>query len=116
MQGKERTMPFVERMIQRIGKGKRKEAMELEKRFDALEKRQGGIPTKRRYRPVYGNHESSVFIWEREWPDLATLEAKYMEELEPELKALHDELMEATREVYESHRMELYWVVELEDD
>jgi hypothetical protein len=108
-------VPLMERMIQRIKKGKWEEAIEFEKRFDALEARQGGIPAKRRYRCVYGAYDFDVFIWEREWEDLATLQQKYMEQDNPDLQPLWQELFDETEDIYESNRRELYWVVQVSD-
>jgi hypothetical protein len=105
----------MERMIQKVKKGKWEEAMELEKRFDALEARQGGIPTKRRYRCIYGAYDFDVFIWEREWEDAATIEAKGREQRGPDLQPLWQELFDEGEDIYESNRMELYWVAQLPD-
>jgi hypothetical protein len=80
---------------------------EWEQKWEAIEKRIGGFPTKRHYVLISGNEDSGTMVWEREWASLATMEAAYDKtEADPEAISLF-----ATGASIESgERIELYEV------
>ena len=70
-------MAIRERCTQRIFHDKWDDMMEVEKDWDAVEEAIGGVPKKRRSRPLAGKDWGSELIWEREWDSLAQMEATY---------------------------------------
>lgn len=96
---------IVERMVQKIYPGKWTELDEIDKRYDAVEKRLG-FPAKKRYSCVMGgDHDSNTLIIEREWDSLGAMEAAFEEAFQdPELLALN----EAGTSVVMSSRWEIY--------
>jgi len=66
---------IVERRIHRVKSGKYQELKEIEKKWDAFEESLGGFPPKRRYWTNFGAHDPYLFVWEREWENLAAMEA-----------------------------------------
>lgn len=99
-------MAILERRVQTLAAGKWDAYMEWEKQWDAIEQRLGGIPPKRRYSALVGEYFGTV-VWEREWKDLATLQATYEKYgAEPEGK----ELVKPEHNPVASERVE-YWTV-----
>lgn len=102
-------MVILERHIQTIAAGKWDAYLAWEKQWDAIEQRIGGVPPKRRYSALVGEYHGTV-VWEREWKDLATLQATYEKYgAEPECK----ELVKPERNPVASERAEYWNVVEL---
>lgn len=82
---------ILERHVQEIFPAKWLELESLDKKYDAVENRQG-FPTKKRYRCYFGGHTITTIIVEREWDSLAAMESAY-EKLfaDPEYQALEFE-------------------------
>jgi hypothetical protein len=98
-------MITVERNIQKIRPGKWAELEELDKKFNAAERRLGFPPNKKRYRCVVGGHDMNTLVIEYQWDSLAAMEAVYEKALaDPEYQAL----MAETEGIVESDQMELY--------
>lgn len=99
-------MKIVERWIHKIALGRWDEVEEMEKKWDALEKRLGGFPAKRRYQGFFGGDGQNTFVWEREWESFAAWEATYKKMMDaPETW----EIAKEYGEVIENKRGELYW-------
>jgi hypothetical protein len=83
-------MRVLERHTQTLEKGGWETYVAKEKKWEAREKRQGGFPTKRHFRPM-SNWNGTVVVWEREWESFAAMEAAYEGSGgDPESKALMD--------------------------
>jgi len=83
-------MRVLERHTQTLEKGGWETYVAKEKKWEALEKRLGGFPTKRHFRP-FGNWNGTAVVWEREWDSFAAMEAAYEKNIgDPESKALGD--------------------------
>ena len=81
-------MRVLERHTQTLEKGGWETYVAWEKKWEAREKRQGGFPTKRHFRPL---SRSGTVVWEREWDSFAAMEAAYEKSGgDPESKALLD--------------------------
>jgi hypothetical protein len=81
-------MIVIERLIQKIYPDKWAELEEIDKRYDVVEGRLG-FPPKKRYRCIYGAHDTDTLIIERQWDSYAAMEATYDKALvDPELQAL----------------------------
>ena len=68
-------MKVMERRTQTLEKDKWDAYWAVEERYAALEKRLGGFPPKRHYRPMI--NINTTVIWERDWESLAAMEAAY---------------------------------------
>ena len=69
-------MALVERSIQRTRAGKWDEFMAWERKFEPIHKRLG-VPPKRHYQCIWGEHDLNTHIWEIEWSSLAEMEAAW---------------------------------------
>jgi len=99
-------MKCVERWIHKIAPGKWDEWLEVEKKWDAIERRLGGFPAKRRYRAIFGSEDVNTFVWEREWESFPASEAAYGRMMDdPEAQKLGRDFAL----LVESKRGELYW-------
>jgi len=83
-------MRVLERHTQTLEKGGWEIYVAKEKRWEEVEARLGGFPTKRHYWP-FSKWNSTVAVWEREWESFAAMEAAY-EKFggDPESEALGD--------------------------
>jgi hypothetical protein len=81
-------MKIMERCTQKVV-GKSEDAIALEKKYDELEAKMGGVPSKRRYWAGPSGLPAGTMVWERDWPSIAAWEA-YMEKTfsDPEWAAL----------------------------
>ena len=92
--------------------------LENEKKWDAIEKTQGGFPAKRRYRPLAALEDDTMLIWEREWDSIAEAEAAYNRLFSsPEAKSLMEETQVRIKEagldqLVEGTRREFFSVLE----
>jgi len=103
-------MAIMMRTIQHVRPGRWNEAMELEKRWDAYERRTGGRSPKRRYQSMVGSEDQNTFVEEREWESLAAVEASYLSLVaDPDPEAV--ELRSKLDEVYSSIQHEIYLVL-----
>jgi len=97
---------ILQRVIHQVHPGKWEELQAIETRFDVIHARLG-VPPRRRYRRIYGKHCFYTEVIEREWDNLAAMEAQATEwARDPELRALQDEacsLIECTQ--YELYQM-----------
>ena len=83
-------MRVLERHTQKLEKDGWETYVAKEKMHEAQEKRQGGFPTKRHFRPV-SNWTGTVVVWEREWDSFAAMEDAYEKSGgDAETKALQD--------------------------
>jgi len=83
-------MRVLERHTQTLEKGGWETYVAKEKMHEALEKRLGGFPTKRHFRPV-SNLSGRIVVWGREWDSFAAMEAAYEKSMgDPETQALAD--------------------------
>ena len=99
-------MAILERRIQKVSKPEA-EYREWEKKWEAIEKRLGGFPTKKHYFLISGSDDSGTMVWEREWASMAATEAAYDKMFaDPEAQALGD----AAASMVGSERMEYYFV------
>jgi hypothetical protein len=97
-------MTIVERSIQHVRPGKWDALEEIDKRFDAAERRLG-FPHERRLRCYSGGHDTNTLIIEYEWESMAAMEAAYERAMaDPELQALGAEL----DSIIDSDQVELY--------
>jgi hypothetical protein len=69
-------MIVVERQIQKIYPDKWAELEKIDKKYDGVEGRLG-FPPKKRYRCMFGLHDTDTLIIERQWESLAAMEAAY---------------------------------------
>jgi hypothetical protein len=67
-------MAILERCTQNVI-AKEEDMIALEKKFDALEAKMGHVPPKRRYYAMYGALPAGTMVWEREWENMAAIEA-----------------------------------------
>lgn len=65
-------MGIVMRIIQQFEPGREPEFMELEKKFDQLEKQRPDYPKGRRMQPISAGEPGNTLIWQHEFPDLET--------------------------------------------
>jgi hypothetical protein len=78
---------------------------EINKRFDAAERRLGFPATQKRYRCYFGGHDINTLIVEYEWESMAAMEAASERAMaDPEHQALGAEL----ESIIDSWQMELY--------
>ena len=100
---------IMERCTQKIV-GTYEQAVALEKKFDALEAKMGNVPPKRRYTAWYGGLPVWTFIWERDWENLAAIEA-YTKAIweDPEGR----EMLTSTEKVFADSQFELFDVFTL---
>jgi hypothetical protein len=97
-------MITVERMIQKVRPGKWAELEEIDKKYNAVERRLG-YPPKKRYQCVMGGHDLNTVITERQWDSLAAMEAAYEKAAaDPEFSALNEE----GASIFKSTQMEVY--------
>ena len=64
----------MERCVQTVV-GTYEEVKAIENEFDSLEAKMGNVPNKRRYWASYGSLPFGTMIWEREWDNLAAIQA-----------------------------------------
>ena len=69
-------MAIQERRVQK-GVKEEKAYLEWEQKWETIEKRLGGFPTKRHYSLISGSDDSGTVVWEREWDNFAAMEAGY---------------------------------------
>ena len=95
-------MKVMERMVQRVKRGKRQAYVEWEKKFAAIEKRLGGFPPKQYFQVIAGE-DSATVVWERYWDTLAAAEDAYNKLwADPEVQQLTGKsiLVAERREIY----------------
>lgn len=81
----------VERLTQHIYAAKWPEMEELDKKYEAAEKKYS-FPPKRRYRLFAGGDNTNTLVIEREWECLADMEAAYEKAFfDPEWQAANSE-------------------------
>ena len=68
-------MAILERRVQQVKEGEWDAYMEREKKFEAMEQKLGGFPTKKHYRAISGPYAINTVVWEREWESFAAMEA-----------------------------------------
>ena len=89
---------------QKVRQGKWDELAEYTKRWDALEKRLG-FPPEKRYRCMFGSHDSDTSLGLHEWENMAAMEADFERGMaDPEWQ----ELMASFSEFYADGQWELY--------
>jgi hypothetical protein len=69
-------MVIVERLIQQVKPGGWTDLEALDAKFNAVEQRLG-FPAKRRLRYYFGGHDTNTLVIERQWENLAQMEAAY---------------------------------------
>jgi len=80
---------------------------EWEQKWETLEKRIGGFPTKRHYSLISGSDDNGTIVWEREWASLAAMEAAYDKMFaDPEATSL----LSSAPGIENGERVELYVV------
>ena len=93
----------------RVQKGVKEQSayLEWEQKWEAVEKRLGGFPTKRHYWLISGSDDSGTMVWEREWDNFAGMEAGY-DKLwaDPEAQSLGA----SAANIYSGERIEYYTV------
>jgi hypothetical protein len=92
----------------RVQKGVKEENAyrEWEQKWEAVEKRLGGFPTKKHYSLISGSDDFGTMVWEREWDSLAAMEAAYDRLFaDPEAKSLGSN----APSIYSGERIEYYW-------
>jgi hypothetical protein len=100
---------ILERMIQKIYPDKWEELEEIDKRYNAVEKRLGFPPTKKRYRSISGSYDTNTLIVEREWESFTAMDAAYIERnADPEAQELFIEI----DSIIKSMRCEFYFLLE----
>jgi hypothetical protein len=98
---------ILERHIQKLAAGVTAEQFfEMERKWDALEKRCGGAPPKKHFMTLSSAEEIGTIVWEREWASFTAWEAAN-EQLwaDPETRTLVD------LKVTTSERLEIYQVI-----
>lgn len=80
---------------------------EWEKSWEELEGRLGGFPAKRHYWLMSGAEAQGTLVWEREWENLATMEAAY-DNMFHDAEA--ERLASTGPEILENERVEVYFV------
>jgi hypothetical protein len=84
-------MAILERRVQQVKKGEWDAYMEWEKKWEAIEERLGGFPTKKHYRAISGPYGLDTAVWEREWESFSVMEAAYTKMGgDPDVQALSD--------------------------
>lgn len=94
---------ILERSVQKIAAGKFEAYKAGEQKWSDLEKRLGGFPPKNHYSMISGPMSMGTIIWQREWPDFASMEVAYMRMFaEAETQALAESgvIVEEMREYY----------------
>jgi hypothetical protein len=85
-------MIAIERMVQKIYPGKWAELVEIDKKYDEIE-RSVGFPAKKRYQCIIGQYDQNTLVIERQWGSLAEMESTYEKVLAlPEYQALGKEI------------------------
>jgi hypothetical protein len=103
-------MAILERLSFRVINDQWDAVMAQEKEWEALESKAGGFPMKRRYRVISGAMSGDTFVFEREWENIAAIEAGYGRLFAlPETKQLSD----TNQSLKTDHRMEFYSVLSL---
>jgi hypothetical protein len=101
-------MKLLERYVQQLKEGEWDAYMEWEKKWEAIEQRLGGFPTKKHYWAWSGPHNMGTVVWEREWESLSAMEAAYgKEDGDPDFEAMSD-----IPSPVASQRIELYYVID----
>lgn len=100
---------IMERRIAKVKTGKWAELMAEEARWEAVERRLGGFPPKRRCQPLAGVESFNTFVWERDWESLAAAEEAYRR-LGEDAEA--KKLGEHSATLTEDGRMEIFRVIE----
>jgi hypothetical protein len=101
-------MKVLQRQIQQIFSDKWAELDDIDEKFNAIERRLGFPPNKRRLRCYFGGHDINTLIVEYEWDSLAAMEAAYEKAMaDPEYQALAAQLVP----IMASNQMELYAVL-----
>jgi hypothetical protein len=102
---KDGEMRVLQRQIQEVRPDKWEALEEIDKRFNAIEKRLGFPPNKKRYRCYFGGHDTNTLVVEYEWDSLAAMEAAYEKAMaDAEWQALSVEVTS----IIKSDQMELY--------
>ena len=102
-------MAILERLSFRVINEQWDAVMAQEKKWEALEVKAGGFPKKRRYRAISGALSNDTFVFEREWENLAAIEAAYDRLFAQEGAK---SLAEAAPAIKADSRMEFYSVLE----
>jgi len=98
-------MKVLHRQIQHIRPDKWAELEEIDKRFNAVERRLGFPANKRRYRCYFGTHDINTLIVEYEWESLAAMETVMESAMaDSEWQALSAEVTP----ILQDNQMELY--------
>jgi heme-degrading monooxygenase HmoA len=97
-------MIIVEVMIQKVYPGKWDTLTEIDKKFDAVEKRHG-FPATKRMQSISGAYGLDTNVVMREWESMAAFEAAYESMF---TDSEHEALVEEVGSIIESSRMELY--------
>ena len=99
---------YLERMIQQIRPDKWDALEELDKKYNAVEKRMG-FPAKRRYQMIFGRNPAfTTLVIEREWESMAAMETVMMKALaDPEYQALGVE----GHDIIQNFKWEMYLVL-----
>jgi hypothetical protein len=63
-------MGIIMRIIQQFDPGHEQEFMDLEKKFDELEKSRPDFPKGKRMQPVAAREPNNTLIWQHEFPDI----------------------------------------------
>ena len=81
-------MRVLERHIHVLERGAQDAYAAKEKRYQAVEERLGGFPSKRHYLPM-SDWSGTTIVWEREWESMAAMEEAYTSlTSDPEAKQL----------------------------
>jgi hypothetical protein len=94
---------ILERAVQKIASGKFDAYKAGEQKWSDLEKRLGGFPPKCHYSSYSGPLAMGTIVWQREWPDFASMEVAYSRMFgEPEAQELSGNgvIAEEIREYY----------------
>ena len=101
-------MIIVERMIHELYPGKLPDLVEIDKRYDVIEK-ELGFPPKKYFWSVSSPLNSNNIVLERQWESMAAMEAAYAKSMaNPDIQALNDE----GTAIIKSTRWEFYSPVE----
>lgn len=80
-------MKVMERCTQTVEKDGWDVYWSKEKKWETLETRLGGFPTKRHYRPI--SNRQTTIVWERDWESFAAMETAYEKQgADPEAQEL----------------------------
>jgi hypothetical protein len=100
-------MAILERCTQNVI-AKEEDMIALEKKFDALEAKMGHVPPKRRYYAMYGALPAGTMVWEREWENMAAIDAYNERSMsDPDWAPV---LAEASK-VYTGFHFELFYMI-----